>query len=149
MKRSIAALLLVVMCAAFALPEAVAKPRRQRVEKASYVAGGPPGLGVSWQAMQKGVGAVRFDAPHLPYVHIEIRDRMGRAVMGALVQDADGDGEYDSRLEFCTSTERPAPIYPDREVVVFLYQEPCGPPAGFGLSTEGTVVARFLRSGDA
>ena len=76
------------------------------------------------------------------FVSVEIKDDAGMAVSAAVGQDPEGDGTV-TTTAFCTKTDKPLPIEPGIEVVVFVYVGPCTTPAGPALATQGTVTATF------
>ena len=144
MKRFFVLLLVVGMVlGALTTAEAAKKKKKskkvRRVVSEDYVA---PAY-FYWAPTGDNIGGVSIPAgAGERFVSINIKDDSGMAVSAGAGQDPEGDNTY-TATPFCTKTDKPLPIEPGLEVIVFVYVGPCTSPAGPALATQGTVTATF------
>jgi hypothetical protein len=115
-----------------------------RIEEAAYLGGTPPGLNLTAQLADKGIGGVVLPGGTEKFVSVVASDDSGLPVSIAVTQDTTGDGVPEIRYEACGATEKSVKVQPGKNVVVYVFEGPCGT-APSGVATGGTITATFTK----
>lgn len=115
-----------------------------RIEEAAYLGGTPPGLNLTAQLADKGIGGAVLPGGTERFVSVTAADDSGLPVSIAVTQDTTGDGVPEIRYEACGATAKPVKVQPGKNVVVYVFQGPCGSGAS-GLAAGGTITATFSK----